>query len=259
MGEGHYRREFLHKLEVKDVVNSYGGLLVLDGISLAADAGGFVGVVGPSGCGKSTLLNVICGLLPADGGEILVDGARVVLSQSIAYMPQDDLLMPWRSAADNAALPLIIAGVNKAEAREEARSYFEAFGLSGFEKAYPDELSGGMRQRLALLRTVLCKKDILLLDEPFGALDALTRIRMQDWLRELLTKLSRTVVMVTHDIDEALYLSDEIVVLSALPARVALRVRTPSERGRDWLRRGSAPLHAQIYEALRRKRNDDKI
>ncbi len=250
----------MYKLEVKDVVNSYGGLLVLDGISLCAKAGGFISVVGPSGCGKSTLLNVICGLLPADAGDILVDGAPVVLSRSVAYMPQDDLLMPWRSAEDNAALPLIVAGADKSAARREARRYFEAFGLEGFEKSYPEELSGGMRQRLALLRTVLCKKDILLLDEPFGALDALTRIKMQDWLKELLGTLSLTVVMVTHDIEEALYLSDEVVVLSALPARVALSVQTPKVRSREWLRTESAgELHRQIYGALRSGRFDDRM
>ncbi len=249
----------MYKLEVKGVVNSYGGLLVLDGINLAANAGEFISVVGPSGCGKSTLLNVMCGLLPADSGEILVDGAPVVLSQSVAYMPQDDLLMPWRSAEDNAALPLVVAGADKKAAREEARRYFEDFGLEGFEKAYPDELSGGMRQRLALLRTVLCKKDILLLDEPFGALDALTRIKMQDWLKTLLARLTLTVVMVTHDIEEALYLSDEIAVLSALPARVALRVQTPKVRSREWLRDDAGELHRRIYAALLSERIDDKI
>lgn len=243
----------MHTLTVNNIVNSYGGVKVLDGISFSANAGEFVSVVGPSGCGKSTLLNVICGLLGADSGEISVDGTRLDgFSELVSYMPQDDLLMPWRTTLDNVALPLMISGQNKRNAREQARAYFEEFGLSGCENAYPSELSGGMRQRAALLRTVLCNKGILLLDEPFGALDALTRMKMQDWLRALLRSLSRTVVMVTHDITEALYLSDRVEVLSGRPARIVDSVLTPANRSREWLSHDEAgALSARIYEALK--------
>jgi ABC-type nitrate/sulfonate/bicarbonate transport system ATPase subunit len=216
----------------------------LDRVSLRARAGELVAVVGPSGCGKSTLLELVCGLQAADSGTVAC--APAVL------MPQRDLLLPWLSALDNAALALRIAGHSRAQARAHAAATFADLGLDGFEGARPHELSGGMRQRVAFLRTLLAGKPVLCLDEPFGALDALTRSEMQDWLARTLaqeqagslsrttppsrtTQPSRTVLLVTHDVEEAALLADRVVVLSARPGRVLAQfdVEIPRARSHD--------------------------
>lgn len=198
-----------------------GRLPVLDDVDLSIGAGEFVSIVGPSGCGKSTLLRVLAGLLVPDGGTAEVAGRSVVgVPGGAAYMPQRDLLLPWRRAIDNATLAAEVHGVARPEARRAAHEMFERFGLAGFEQAWPAQLSGGMRQRLALLRTFLAARSLLLLDEPFGALDAITRQRMHQWLQEVWLADQRTVVFVTHDVEEALVLSDRVVVLSARPGRV---------------------------------------
>src|SRR5262245_34636822 len=193
-------------------------------VSLNVATGETVAVVGPSGCGKTTLLELVCGLQEPDTGS--VRAAPAVL------MPQRDLLLPWLTAIDNAALALRVGGASRAEARERAHPLFAAFGLEGFERARPDELSGGMRQRVAFLRTLLSGKPVLCLDEPFGALDALTRREMQEWLAGALAHEPRTVLLVTHDVEEAALLADRIVVLSPRPGRVVAELPVDVPRPR---------------------------
>lgn len=206
----------------------------LDGVDLSVAAGRFVSVVGPSGCGKSTILRILAGLLVPTAGEALVRGETASGRPGlVAYMPQKDLLLPWRRALANASLGAEIAGVPPRDARRRALELFGAFGLSGFEHSWPVQLSGGMRQRLALLRTFLTPSPVMLLDEPFGALDAITRRQMQQWLQQVLARESRTVLLVTHDVEEALVLSDEVYVMSPRPGRMAARVAVPFERPRQ--------------------------
>jgi ABC-type nitrate/sulfonate/bicarbonate transport system ATPase subunit len=198
----------------------------LDGVSLQADHGELLAVVGPSGCGKTTLLELVCGLQAPDAGTIECAPA--------ALMPQHDLLLPWLSAIDNAGLALRIAGSPRAQARARAGELFGELGLEGFEAAHPHELSGGMRQRVAFLRTLLSGKPVLCLDEPFGALDAITRAEMQGWLGRALEREPRTVVLVTHDVEEAVVLADRVAVLSPRPGRVRaeIEVDLPHPRSR---------------------------
>ena len=198
----------------------------LDGLSLDAAPGEFVAVVGPSGCGKTTLLELVCGLTAPDAGTVDAEPA--------ALMAQRDLLLPWASAVENAALALRVGGASRAAARERAGALLRDFGLAGFERARPDELSGGMRQRVAFARTLLAGRPVLCLDEPFASLDALTRAEMQDWLAGTLAADPRTVVMVTHDVEEAVMLADRVVVLSPRPGRVVatLDVTAPRPRHR---------------------------
>ena len=206
---------------------------VLDDVAFSAQPGEFVAVIGPSGCGKSTMFNIMAGLETASSGEILVDGAVVTgQHEHFAYMPQKDLLFPWRSILENTSLGLEVAGETKKIARARAASLFAAFGLSGFEDSHPFELSGGMRQRAALLRTVVQGRDVLLLDEPFGALDSLTRTDMQSWLQGVWSQNAWTAVLITHDIREAIYLADRVVVLSARPASVRLNLTIDLPRPR---------------------------
>jgi ABC-type nitrate/sulfonate/bicarbonate transport system ATPase subunit len=203
-----------------------GQIHALSGMSLRAAPGEIVTVVGPSGCGKSTLLELICGLQRPDAG--------VVRSEPAVLMPQRDLLLPWLGALDNAALALRARGVSRADARAAAAPWFERFGLAGFERASPPELSGGMRQRVSFLRSLLAGKPVLALDEPFAALDAITRAEMQGWLAHVLTLESRTVVLVTHDVEEAVLLGDRVVVMSPRPGRAVaeLEVTLPRPRRR---------------------------
>jgi ABC-type nitrate/sulfonate/bicarbonate transport system ATPase subunit len=220
---------------VEDVSHHYrlGGtvLSVLEHVSLTAEQRQFVSLLGPSGSGKSTLLKLIAGLEEPSGGTIQVMGERRRLGR-VGWMPQHDLLHPWLDALGNAAVGLEVRGVSRAEARERARALFAPFGLTGFEQARPRELSGGMRQRVALARTVLASGELILLDEPFGALDAMTRAQMHAWLLETWPALGKTCVMVTHDVEEALLLSDRVYVLSARPGRVVARVESPFPRPR---------------------------
>jgi ABC-type nitrate/sulfonate/bicarbonate transport system ATPase subunit len=232
------------EIVVADAAKTYGNVAVLGGVSLEVPSGGTVGLVGRSGCGKSTLLRLIAGLEAPDRGRIAVAGAEDEAGRlaSCALMPQADLLMPWRDALGNASVPLENAGVGRREARARAAELFAELGLAGFEEARSWELSGGMRQRVAFARTLLAEKPVLLLDEPFGALDAITRIEMQEWLAGALAALPRTAVLVTHDIDEALRLCDRVVVLTARPGRVACELdgAGPAE-----------PAREQAVEALR--------
>ncbi len=197
---------------------------VLDGVDLEVATGAFASIVGPSGCGKSTLLQALAGLLRPDAGESLIDGQSTIGAPGLAaYMPQKDLLLPWRKAIGNATLGAEIARTPRGEARAQALSLLERFGLAGFEESWPSQLSGGMRQRLALLRTFLVPRRALLLDEPFGALDAITRREMHQWLQEVWASDARTVLFVTHDVEEALILSDVVYVMTPRPARIAAR------------------------------------
>ncbi|MFN0074412.1 MAG: ABC transporter ATP-binding protein [Chloroflexota bacterium] len=226
-------------LEIRDVHKSFAGhgerVHALDGVSLQAAPHEFVSLVGPSGCGKSTLFNLIAGLAQADRGEITVHGQTARgIAGLVGYMPQKDLLFPWLSVLDNATLGLEIQGISRRSARQQAEGLMDKFGLAGFEKRYPPELSGGMRQRAAFLRTVLCRRDVLLLDEPFGALDALTRQSMQEWLLSLWDELQQTILFVTHDIDEALFLSDRVYVMTPRPGRIYLELAVPLPRPRDY-------------------------
>lgn len=195
----------------------------------------FVSIVGPSGCGKSTLLNIVAGLEQPTSGEVLLDGqpAPERLGR-VAYMHQRDLLLPWRRLVDNVVLPLELRGVPKHEARRRALPWLARFGLAEFAEAYPAQLSGGMRQRAAFLRTLLAERPLLLLDEPFGALDALTRAGLQEWLLALWEELDRTVILVTHDVEEAILLSDRVVVLGPRPARIVVEVPVDLPRPRAY-------------------------
>ncbi len=178
---------------------------VLEGVDFFAASGEFVSIIGPSGCGKSTLLNTVAGLEEPEAGWVELEGAVVDRRLgNVGYMQQKDLLMPWRTVLDNAILGLEVQGISRTDARVRATDLLEVFGLRGFENQYPYALSGGMRQRAAFLRTVLVGSEAMLLDEPFGALDALTRTQMQEWLMELWDSLGKTIVLVTHDVDEAI-------------------------------------------------------
>jgi len=210
-----------------------GAIVALDGVDLEVGDGEFVSIVGPSGCGKSTLFNILAGLLPPSGGRIRIDGEPTVdLLGRIGYMPQKDLLMPWRTVLDNVTLGLEMNGMRRREARARAGAQLARFGLSGFERRWPASLSGGMRQRAALLRTFLAGRELMLLDEPFGALDALTRQAMREWLLELWQSDRKTIVFVTHDVEEALYLSDRVYAMSARPGRIELCLQVGLERPR---------------------------
>lgn len=231
-------------------------VVALDGLGLAVRPGEVLGVVGPSGCGKSTLLELIAGLQEPDGGTIAVGGTADAAArrEACALMPQRDLLLPWRDALGNAGLALEAQGVGGRAARAQAAPLFERFGLAEFEEARPAALSGGMRQRVAFIRTLLPGQPVLLLDEPFAALDAITRAEMQQWLADALSDEPRTVVLVTHDVEEALFLSDRVVVLSPRPGRVVAELEVPLPRPRD--RRAAvvdarlAALRARALDAL---------
>jgi ABC-type nitrate/sulfonate/bicarbonate transport system ATPase subunit len=213
-------------IAVRRVSRWFGENHVLDELELELGLHGRVGIVGASGGGKSTLLSLICGLDEPDQGEVTVQGHASAAERlaRCALMPQRDLLLPWRLAIDNAGLALENKGLSRREARERVAPMFERFGLAGADQLRPAELSGGMRQRVAFLRTLLAEKEVLLLDEPFGALDSITRGSMQGWLRSTLDAEPRTVVLVTHDVEEALLLCDEVVVMSSRPGRIVDRI-----------------------------------
>jgi ABC-type nitrate/sulfonate/bicarbonate transport system ATPase subunit len=222
-------------ISLRGVSHAYGDLRSLASLDFEVSPHGVIGFVGPSGCGKSTLLELICGLRDPSEGTVAVGGeaAGEARLARCAFMPQRDLLLPWYSAIDNAALALRNQGMGRKSARAAAADLFERFGLAGFETARPAELSGGMRQRVAFLRTLIAGKPVLALDEPFAALDAITRAEMQEWLAAALRGEPRTVVLVSHDVEEALYLCDRVLVLSARPARIVSALSAPAPRSED--------------------------
>jgi ABC-type nitrate/sulfonate/bicarbonate transport system ATPase subunit len=221
------------KLELRGLGKRFGELEVLRDLTLSARTGEFVAILGPSGCGKSTAFQILTGGTPASTGEVLLDGVPGGGGAgAFAYMPQSDALLPWRRVLDNATLGLEVRGLARRAARERVRPLLATFGLAGFEASYPFQLSGGMRPRAALLRTVVQECEVLLLDEPFGALDALTRAELQRWLEAMWERFRWTAVLVTHDVREALYLADRIYVLSPRPGTVVAELAVPLPRPR---------------------------
>jgi ABC-type nitrate/sulfonate/bicarbonate transport system ATPase subunit len=222
-------------VEIDGLAHLYGEVLALEGVDLAVSPAEVIGIVGPSGCGKSTLLGIVCGLIDQSEGVVRI-GDRDDQENRLglcAYMPQRDLLLPWLSAIDNAGLAPRLAGASKQASRDQARVTFERFGLGGFEDSLPEELSGGMRQRVALLRTLIADRPVLCLDEPFSALDAITRADLQIWFGSVLDEVPRTCLLVTHDIEESLYLCDRTLVLSGRPGRVICEIDSPAPRDPD--------------------------
>lgn len=202
-----------NKVVLNNVYKSFGDTAVLENINIELREGELVAIVGPSGCGKSTIFNILTDLIKLDRGNAEIHG-------EVSYMYQKDLLLPYKTILDNVSLPLQIKGISKKKAREEAFSYFEIFDLKGYENSYPHELSGGMKQRANFLRTFICSNDIMLLDEPFGALDSITKRSIQEWFLHIRKKVNSTILLITHDIDEAVMLSDRIYVLSNKPANI---------------------------------------
>ena len=226
------------RIELKSVSHVFstqesGSVYAVDRCSIEVPEGHFVSIIGPSGCGKTTLFNIIAGLEQPTSGNVLVGGRDVTgMIGIVGYMLQKDLLLPWRTVLDNVCLGMELRGVAMRDARERAMPYLSRYGLGGFERQYPSALSGGMKQRAALLRTLLYDSDIVLLDEPFGALDAQTKSVMQDWLLQLWADFRKTVLFVTHDLDEALFLSDVVYVLSPRPGCIKAKIDVPLERPR---------------------------
>lgn len=247
-------------LEFKNVTFSYLSdknerIPMIDGLNMHIYDGEFVSIIGPSGSGKSTIFRLITGLEQPGEGEIFLNGQPKENRLGIVgYMPQQDLLMPWRTIMENAILPLEIKGVKKAEAEAQVRELLQDFGLNGTENKRPGDLSGGMRQRVSFLRSVLSGSNILLLDEPFSALDAITRLSMQEWLLEQWEKWKKTILFITHDVDEALFLSDRIFVLQQHPISSLQEVKVPLDRprtARDLSRPEAVQLKEQLIDRLR--------
>lgn len=206
---------------------------VLEKLSFDVQPGEFISIIGPSGSGKSTLFKLITGLEQPSSGEILINGENHANRLGrVGYMPQQDLLMPWRTVMKNATLPLELKGVKKKDAEQQVLELLEEFGLKGVEDKYPSDLSGGMRQRVSFLRSVLSGSNVMLLDEPFSALDAITRMNMQEWLLEQWEKWKTTVLFITHDVEEALFLSDRVIVFTEIPVKKLEEVNVPLKRPR---------------------------
>ncbi len=216
----------MKKLEVKNISVGFEGKPVLNDVSIELSEGELVCLLGISGGGKTTLFNVIAGLLePDNDGKVFLDGKDITGKPGhISYMLQKDLLLPYRTIEDNVALPLLLKGLKKKEARSKASELFEQFGLEGTQKQYPSQLSGGMRQRAALLRTYMFSRDVALLDEPFSALDTLTKSSMHKWYLEVMEKIRLSTLFITHDIDEAILLSDRIYLLSGSPGTITAEI-----------------------------------
>ncbi|SMB90731.1 ABC-type nitrate/sulfonate/bicarbonate transport system, ATPase component [Desulfonispora thiosulfatigenes DSM 11270] len=224
----------MDKIKVTNIKKTYENLDAINNISLSVANGQFISILGPSGCGKSTLLNIISGLEKPTSGDVLIDGESYIgKSGRVSYMHQKDLLLPWKNIIDNVSIPLVLQGLTREKARKRAMTYLDDFGLRGFEKVFPGQLSGGMRQRAALLRTYLFKSDVMLLDEPFGSLDAMTKRKMHLWLMDIFNNYKSSIIFITHDIDEAIFLSDKVYLLSERPAEVKIELDVDLERPRN--------------------------
>jgi ABC-type nitrate/sulfonate/bicarbonate transport system ATPase subunit len=218
----------------ENITKNYDDIPVVQGVSLGLPECGLISLVGPSGIGKTTLFNVLAGLDRPDAGKVYLDGEDITgVSGRIGYMPQKDLLLEHRTVLDNVILPLLIHGGKKKGAREKAAAFFRSFGLSGYEKKYPWQLSGGMRQRAALLRTYMTKNKVILLDEPFSALDAITRREMQNWYCEIAENMNLSTLFITHDVEEALLLSDTVFILNGKPGKITKSINVTPPRPRD--------------------------
>ena len=221
-------------LQVKNVSKSFDDEKIIDNISLDLHEGEIVSLLGVSGGGKTTLFNVIAGLSQPDGGEVLLDGENIIGQPgSVSYMLQKDLLLPYYTIVDNVALPLIVGGMDKKSAREKAGSYFTEFGLEGTEEKYPSQISGGMKQRAALLRTYLFSEKVALLDEPFSALDMMTKTAVHEWYLGIMEKIKLSTLFITHDIDEAILLSDRIYLLTGKPGQITKEIVIKEQKPRD--------------------------
>ena len=227
----------MEKLEIKNVSKAFEGRAVLEDVSISLKQGELVSLLGVSGGGKTTLFNIIAGLLTPDEGQVFLDGREITGKPgSVSYMLQKDLLLPYRTILDNVALPLIIRGLKKKESREKASAYFKEFGLDGSENKYPSQLSGGMKQRAALLRTYMFSEKVALLDEPFSALDMFTKGTVHEWYLEVMEKIKLSTLFVTHDIDEAILLSDRIYLLTGKPGTITkeIVIKEPKPRKKDF-------------------------
>lgn len=214
------------KIELINVAKSFDEVDILENINIHVNKGELVSILGPSGSGKSTIFNLITNLTDVDSGEIKING-------KVSYMYQKDMMVPWKKVIDNIGLPLIFNGKSKGEARSEVEKHIKAFGLDDFKYKYPNQLSGGMKQRANFLKTYLTSDDIMLLDEPFGALDSITRRKLQLWLLDLIKDMKSTILFITHDIDEAIFLSDRIYIISDKPAKIKGEIKVNLNMDRD--------------------------
>lgn len=224
------------KLKAENITVAYENEPVIENINLSLEKGEIVSILGASGCGKTTFFNAVAGLSPVDAGKVYLDSEDITGKTGVvSYMLQKDLLLPHYTIIDNVSLPLVMKGEKKKSARKKAREYFELFGLSGYENKYPSELSGGMRQRAALMRTYLTGNDVILLDEPFSALDTITKSAMHSWYLDIMKKIGLSTVFVTHDIDEAILLSDKVYILSGKPGKITdeIKIDLPKPRSNE--------------------------
>ena len=244
-------------LEVTYNMNGGQQINVLNDISFEMQEGSFVCILGPSGCGKSTLFNVIAGLLSPTTGNIYLDGKSINGKTGlVGYMFQKDLLLPWRSILENICLGTEIQKKDTAESRAEAKELIQKYGLAGFENYYPKFLSGGMRQRAAFLRTMMLDNEVMLLDEPFGALDAQTRLSMQEWLHEVWRDSKKTIIFITHDVDEAIFLAEKVLVLSHRPSTILQYVDVPLPEKRSYEMMGEMEiikLRSELFKTIRQE------
>lgn len=219
---------YQNKILLKNISKSFDNMEILKDINIEVNEGELISILGPSGSGKSTIFNILTNIISSDNGEINING-------DISYMYQKDMMVPWKKVIDNIGIPLIFKGKNKKDSREEVKKHINEFGLSGFEYKYPSQLSGGMKQRANFLKTYLTSKDIMLLDEPFGALDSMTRRKMQRWLLDLTKEMNSTILFITHDIEEAILLSNRIYIISEKPAIIKgeIKVNLPKERNEN--------------------------
>lgn len=219
---------YQNKIVLKNISKFFDDMEILRDINIEVKEGELVSILGPSGSGKSTIFNILTNLINSDRGEVEVNG-------DLSYMYQKDMMVPWKKVIDNIGIPIIFKGNSKKNAREEVKKHIDEFGLNGFEYKYPSQLSGGMKQRANFLKTYLTSNDIMLLDEPFGALDSITRRKMQKWLLDLTKEINSTILLITHDIEEAILLSNRIYIISEKPAIIKgeIKVNLPKERNED--------------------------